>query len=127
MQPFSYERKKSASKCSRLLQALWKGPSSSPAERWVRKGLVLAFDLSQLITWARSFGAILFSFDTELDSVDGTPRIHNLDDSTGLAVAGMFELVGEIVLVEGIGLNFVNMIVKILDFRPALRLRDDGI
>jgi hypothetical protein len=69
----------------------------------------------------------LFSFDTELDGADAAHRIDNLDDGTTLAVASMFELFGEIVLVQGIGLDFVNTTVKILDLRPALSLRDDSI
>jgi hypothetical protein len=62
-------------------------------------GLVLAFNSTQLIMQARSFGAILFSFDTELDGADASHRGDDLGDDTALAVAGRFELVGEIVLV----------------------------
>jgi hypothetical protein len=87
----------------------------------------LAFDSSQLIAQARSFGAILFGFDTELDGADAAHRVDNLGDATALAVAGMFELVNEIVLVQGVGLHFVNAAVKILDVRLALSLRDGGI
>ncbi len=68
---------------------------------------------------ARSFGAILFTFDTELDGADASHRVDDLGDGTALAVAGMFELVlGQIVLVQGIGLNFVNAAVT---FRPSTR------
>src|ERR1700686_4952914 len=66
---------------------------------------VFAFDSSQLITQARSFGAILFGFDTELDGADAAHRVDDLGDATALAVAGMFELVDEIVLVQGVGLH----------------------
>lgn len=89
--------------------------------------LALAFDLSQLITQGRSFGAILFGFDTELDGADAAHRVDDLGDGAALAVAGMFELVGKIVLVQGVGLHFVNTAVKILDVRPAPSLRDDRI
>src|SRR4029077_1635097 len=58
-------------------------------------GLVLAFDLSQLITQARSYGAILFGFDTELDGTHAAHRVDQLGDGTALAVAGMLELVDE--------------------------------
>src|SRR5262249_43486452 len=81
----------------------------------------------QLITEARSLGAILFSFDAELDGYDAARRVDHLDDSTALALARMFELVDEIVLVQSIGLDFVNLMVKILDLRPTLSLRDGGV
>ena len=54
---------------------------------------------------------MLFCFDTELDGADAAHRIDNLDDRAALPFAGMFELVGEIVLVQGVGLNFVNTTV----------------
>jgi len=87
----------------------------------------LAFDSSQLITQARGLGAILFGFDTELDSANAAHRVDQLGDGTVLAVASMFELVDEIVLVQSVGLLFVNAAVKVLDVRPALSLRDGGI
>lgn len=101
----------------------WKKLGSGDADA----GLVLAFDLSQLITQTRRFGAVLFSFDTVLDSADTAHRIHKLDHGTALAVAGMCELFDKIVLVQGIGLDFINTAVEILDFCPALRLCDGSI
>jgi len=102
---------------------IWKTLGSRDADA----GLILRFDLSNLITQAGSFGAILFSFDTELDCADAAHRIHNLDNGTTLAVASMRELFGEIILVQGLGLDFVNTTVKVTDFRPTLGLRDDRI
>ena len=55
----------------------------------------MAFDLSQLITQAGSFGTILFGFDTELDGTNAARRIDQLGHGTVLAIAGMFELVDE--------------------------------
>jgi hypothetical protein len=89
--------------------------------------LVLRFDSSELITQAGSFGTILSGFDTVLDCANAAHRIEDLDDSAAPAVAGMRELVDEIVLVQGLGLSFVNTTVKIPDTSPALRLRDDSI
>ena len=76
---------------------------------------------------ARSFGAILFSFGSVLDSGNTSHRVEDFGHGSALAVADMFELVGEIGLVQGIGLGFVNSTVKILDLRPALSLRDGSI
>jgi hypothetical protein len=87
----------------------------------------LILDFSQFFTQARSIVAILCRLDTELDGTDASNRIDNLGDATALALAGMLELVGEIVLVQGVGLQFVNAAVKILDVRPALGLRDGSI
>jgi hypothetical protein len=89
--------------------------------------LVLAFDLSQLITQSGSFGTVFFRFDIVLDGGDAAQRVDDLGDATALAVAGMLELVGEIVLVLGVSLQFVNAAVKILDGGPALRRRDGGV
>jgi hypothetical protein len=76
--------------------------------RWI----CFRFDSSQLIPQSRSFGAILFGFDTELDGADATHRVDDLGDATALSVAGRFELVDEIVLVQGVRLHFVNAAVK---------------
>jgi hypothetical protein len=89
--------------------------------------LVLAFDLRQLIPQPRSFGAILFSFNTGLDGNDIAHPVNHLDDGPALALAGMCKLIDEIVLVQGLGLEFVDTTVKIPDARPALSLRDDRI
>src|SRR5260370_30532471 len=82
-------------------------------------GLVLVFDLSQFITQTRSFGAILCRFDMELDGGDAADRIENLGDGIVLAFAGVFELVGKIVLVFCIALQSRNAGLKILDVPPA--------
>ena len=90
-------------------------------------GSVLAFGLGQLISQALGFGAILFSFDTKLDGPHAADRIHDLGDAIALALAEMFELVGEIVLVQGISLGLVDTTVKIPNFRPTLGFRDHSI
>jgi len=71
-------------------------------------GLVLAFDLSQLIMQARSFGARRFSFGSVLDSADASHRVEDLGHGSALAVTDMFELVGVIVLVQSMGLTCVT-------------------
>jgi hypothetical protein len=52
--------------------------------------LVFALDLSQLITQARSFGAILLRRDMVLDGANAPHRVENLDESIVLAFARMF-------------------------------------
>jgi hypothetical protein len=68
-----------------------------------------------------------FGFDTELDGADSAHRVDHLDDGAALALTGRFELVGKIVLVQGIGFDFVNTTVKIMNLRPAFGFGDDGI
>ena len=77
----------------------------------------MAFNLRQLITQARGFGAILFGFNPELDGAEAAHGVDHLGDRTILPLAGMFELVREVVLVQGVGLDSVNAAVKILDVR----------
>jgi hypothetical protein len=72
-------------------------------------GLVLRFNFSEPITQARSFGAILFSFDTVLDGRDAAHCIHNLGEGIFFALAKIFELVGVIILAQGFSLGFVNL------------------
>jgi hypothetical protein len=87
----------------------------------------LAFDLSQLIMQACSFGVRLFSFGSVLDSANTAHRVEDFGHGSALAAADMFELVGVIVLVEGMSLSSVNATLKIPDFRPVLSLRDGSI
>ena len=54
----------------------------------------MVFDLGQLITQARSFGAILCRFDTVLDGRDAAHCIHNFRKRILLVLAKMFELIG---------------------------------
>jgi hypothetical protein len=71
--------------------------------------LVLAFGLSQLITQARCFGAILFRVDTVLGGRYAAHSIHNLGEGIFFALAKIFELVGVIILAQGFSLGFVNL------------------
>src|SRR5262249_49185524 len=84
-------------------------------------------DLSQLIAEVGSFRAILFGFDTVLYRDDAASGVYDLDDGTTFSVAGVSELFDEIVLIEGIGFDFVDLAVKILDFRAELSLCNGGI
>src|SRR5260370_13549965 len=90
-------------------------------------GSVLIFDSSQFFTQARSFGAILCRFDMELDGGDAADRIENLGDGIVLAFAGMFQLVGNIVLVLCVAFQSGNAALKVLDVHPALSPRDCSI
>src|SRR5260370_6577649 len=63
----------------------------------------------------------------ELNGAHAADRIEKLGDTIALALAGMFELVGKIVLMPGVGLQSGNAAVKILDGRPALCLLDGSI
>ena len=102
---------------------VWKTSGSRDGDA----GLELAFGLSQLIMQARSFGAIFCGFDTVLNSANAAHRIEDLDDGAALALAGMGELIDEIVLVKGKGLGIVDTTVKVPDPGPAFSLRDNGI
>lgn len=76
---------------------------------------------------ACSFGVRLFSFGSVLDSANTAHRVEDFGHGSALAAADMFELVGVIVLVEGMSLSSVNATLKIPDFRPVLSLRDGSI
>ena len=68
---------------------------------------------------ARSLGAILFCFGSVLDCGNTSHRVEDFGH--------MFELVGEIGLIQGNDLGMINSTLKISDFRPALSLRYGGI
>src|SRR6185437_14618412 len=74
-----------------------------------------------------SFSAIFFSFNTVLDGRDTAHGIHNFGECILLAFAKMFELVGVIVLAQGLSFGFVNASAKVTNGSPALRLRDQRI
>src|SRR5229473_681852 len=90
-------------------------------------GLVLSLEFSQLFAQTRRFIAIFCRLDMELDGGDAADRIENLGDSIVLALAGMFELVGNIFLVLCVALQSGNAALKILDCRPAPSPRDGSI
>lgn len=90
-------------------------------------GLVLAFDLSQLVVQVRCFHAGVFSFGSVLDGGNASHCVEDFGHGVAFAMADVFQLVGEPVLIQGDGLGVVNATLKISDFRPALRLRNGGI
>src|SRR6185437_11904400 len=90
-------------------------------------GWALAFGLSQLIAKLRSLGAIFFSFHPVLHRDSAAQCVDRFYNGPSLALARTLELIHQIALVEGIGLHMVNLSAKILDFLPALRLRNGNI
>src|SRR5229473_4670997 len=90
-------------------------------------GLVLSLEFSQLFAQTRRFIAIFCSLDMELDGGDAADRIENLGDRIVLAFAGMFQLVGNIVLVLCVAFQSGNAALKVLDVHPALSPRDGSI
>jgi hypothetical protein len=68
------------------------------------RGDILILESSQFFTQSRRFSAILCRLDMKLDCIDTAHGIENLGESVVFALAGMFELVSEFVLVQGIGL-----------------------
>ncbi len=90
-----------------------------------RSGLV--FELSQFFAQARRFGAILCRLGMVLDGGDAAGRIEKLGDGVVFAFAGMFELVGKIVLVLCVAFQSGNAALKILDVGPALSAGDGSI
>ena len=63
----------------------------------------LILQLSQLFAQVGGFGAILCGFDVKLDCSDAAYRVEAFAYGVGLAVAHAFELVGELVLLHGVG------------------------
>jgi hypothetical protein len=89
--------------------------------------LGLVFELSQFLAQTRRFGAILCRLGMVLDGGDAAGRIEKLGDGVVFAFAGMFELVGKIVLVLCVSFQSGNAALKIVDFRPTLSPRDGRI
>ncbi len=88
---------------------------------------VLILDFSEFFMKAGGFGAILCRLDMVLDGWDAAHGIENLSDRIVLAFAGVFELVGKIVLVLCIALQSGNAALKILNVGPALSPRNGSI
>ena len=108
---------------ARYAISVWKTSGSRDAGgRWA-----LILNSGQFFAQACSFITIFLSLDMELDGGDAADRIEKLGDTIVLAFAGVFELVGKIVLVSGVGLQSGNAALKILDVRPALSPRDGSI
>ena len=76
---------------------------------------------------ALSFGARFLRVSSVLNSGNTPHRIEDFDHGLTFTMTDMFELVSEFILVQGIGFSFVDATLKIVDFRPALSLRDGGI
>src|SRR6516165_10521410 len=89
--------------------------------------LGLVFELSEFFAQARRFGAILCRLGMVLDGGDAASRIDELGDGVVFALAGMFELVGKIVLVLCVTFQSGNAPLKILDVSPALSAGDGSI
>ena len=97
------------------------------ASREAGGGLALTLKLSQLVTEACCFIAVFSSLDLVLHRADAAYGAKKFADSIGFALVHVFELVDEIVLVQGVGLHSVNAMLKVLDVRPAMSLIDGRI
>ena len=75
----------------------------------------MILDFNEFFLKSGSFGAILCRLDMVLDGGDAAHGIENLGDRIVLAFAGVFELVGKIVLVLCIALQSGNAALKILN------------
>jgi hypothetical protein len=89
--------------------------------------LGLVFEFSQFFAQARCLGAILCRFGMVLDGGDAAGSVEKLGDGVVFAFAGMFELVGKIVLVLRVAFQSGNAALKIVDLRPALSPCDASI
>jgi hypothetical protein len=90
-------------------------------------GSRLVFELSQFLAQSCRFGAILCRLGMVLGGRDAAGRIEKLGDGVVFAFAGMFELVGKIVLVLCVAFQSGNAALKILDVGPALSAGDGSI
>jgi len=61
-----------------------------------------------------------------LDGADGADGVEDFAEGV-VFLAGVFELVGEVVLLRGVGIKFVDAAVEILDAFAALGLGDGGV
>src|SRR4029077_541535 len=89
--------------------------------------LGFVFELSQFFAQARRFSAILCGLGMVLDGANAAGRIEKLGDGVVFAFAGMFELVGKIVLVLCVAFQSGNAALKIVDLRPTLSPREGRI
>src|SRR5579859_1731910 len=88
--------------------------------------LGLVFGLGELVAESGGFGAILLGLLAVLNGANGAEGVE--DFAHGIVfLAGVFELVCEVVLLRGVGIEFVDAADKILDAFLALGLDDDGI
>ncbi|HKE07688.1 MAG TPA: hypothetical protein VKB48_07640, partial [Candidatus Acidoferrum sp.] len=94
-------------------------PLGSPI---IRDGLALTLYSSQFVTQTRRFVAISLSLNMVFGGAHASHGMENFADAVIFALAHMFELAGEILLVEGVGFDSVNPAVQILNVRPTLRL-----
>ena len=106
-----------------------RGPSqawgaSASGGGYVGGELGLVFGLCELVAEAGGFGAILLRLQAVLDCANGAERVEDFAHGV-VFLAGVFELVGEVVLLRGVSLEFVDAADKILDALLALGL-DDG-
>jgi len=86
----------------------------------------LGFGLGELIAEGGSFGAILLRLEAVLNGADGAEGVEDFAHGV-VFLAGVFELVGEVVLLRGVSVEFVDAADKILDAFLALGLDDGGI
>ena len=86
----------------------------------------MVFGLGELVAEGGGFAAILLGLLAVLNRADCADRVE--DFAHGIVfLAGVFELVGEIVLLRGVGIEFVDAADEILDALLALGLDDGGI
>ena len=69
----------------------------------------------------------LLRFGAVLDGSNTSHCIEDLGHGCALAVADVLEIVGVLILVDGVGLRCIDAAVKILDFLPELSLCDGGV
>src|SRR5437899_5635790 len=82
-------------------------------------GLGLGFALGELVAEGGGFGTILLGALAILDGADGADGFE--DFAHGIVfLAGMFKLVSEIVLLRGVGIEFVDAADELLDAFWAL-------
>ena len=88
--------------------------------------LELVFGLGELVAEGGGFAAILLRLQAVLDGADGAEGVEDFAHGV-VFLAVVFELIGEVVLLRGVGIEFVDAADKILDAFLALGLDDGGI
>src|SRR5215469_8507057 len=90
-------------------------------------GAVLTLKLRQLFTQRRCFGAVLGRFDMRLDCAGGAHGLEGFAYEVLLPLVHMFELVGDVVLLHGIGFKPGNLRAQKSDVMALLRLHKSRI
>src|SRR5437899_13090233 len=88
--------------------------------------LGLGFGLGELVAEGGGLGTILLGSLAVLDGTDGADGVEDFAHGV-VFLAGMFKLVGKVVLLCGIGIEFIDAADKILDAFLTLGLDNGGI